>query len=74
MDETVPHGVWRGPGPQTQAAVFERTTAAPAAAAEGGGGGDGRLHEHGDAIVWQSRSKGAAFASLANEIAGPGAA
>ena len=29
LDEVVPYGVWRGPGPQTQAAVFVRTEPRP---------------------------------------------
>ena len=33
FDERVPYGVWRGPGPQTQAVVFEQTSPPSATAA-----------------------------------------
>ena len=46
FDEVVPYGEWRGGGPQTQAAVFER-------AGEWVAGDPGApLHEHGQAVLW----------------------
>ena len=35
LDEVVPRGEWRGPGPITQAAIFERQPAADELAASG---------------------------------------
>jgi SAM-dependent methyltransferase len=64
MDEVVPYGEWRGPGPQTQAAVFERLEANPAAATEEKGEGAAGAQpaaappppslEHVGTVVWQS--------------------
>jgi SAM-dependent methyltransferase len=62
MDETVPYGVWRGPGPQTQVAIFTRTRGADGAAdgdaVAAASRANAPLHEHEDAVVWQSEAAG----------------
>ena len=50
LDEEPVHGEWRGVGPVTQVAVFERAGAWAAGVSEVGA----PLHEHGQAVVWSS--------------------
>ena len=57
FDEKVPYGVWRGPGPQTQVAIFERKDAgANAGGVENGAGAAAAPlhHAHAEAVVWTS--------------------
>ena len=64
FDERVPYGVWRGPGPQTQAVVFEKIGGTPPApwwpeapATSPSAAADAMampLHGHADSVVWHS--------------------
>ena len=72
FDERVPYGVWRGPGPQTQAVVFERLSNSstlpapwwlemPSTSSHAAPGADATatpLHGHESSLVWCSRSAG----------------
>lgn len=59
FDEKVPYGVWRGSGPQTQVAIFERNGVAGAdeaadVRAQGPAAALPPLHEHAESVVWSS--------------------
>ena len=54
FDEKVAYGIWQGPGPQTQVAVFEKE--GPHRPADGSAATPAPLHQHADAVVWPAAS------------------